>query len=70
MSDFEKSDKYQAAKESLPEELHSIFRQLVEEYAFHTHVKYGKGYVAYAILAELVRDGWRPPERTIEPQSE
>jgi hypothetical protein len=59
---FEKSEKYQAARDSLPQELQPIFHQLVEEYAFQTHVKYGKGYVAYAVLAELVRAGWRPPE--------
>ena len=67
MSDFENSEKYQAVRESLPEELRPIFRQLEEEYAFHTHVKYGRGYVAYAILAELLRDGWRQSGKTAEP---
>ena len=43
MLDFEKSEKYQAAKDSLPEELRPIFRQLVEEYAFYAHVRYRKG---------------------------
>jgi len=57
---FKKSEKYLAARESLPEELRPIFRQLVDEYAFQTSVKYGRGYVAYAILAKLVRVGWRP----------
>lgn len=57
---FEKSDKYQEARESLPDLLKPVFKQLVEEYAYHTHVKYGRGYVAYAVLAELVCDGWRP----------
>ncbi len=65
MTDFEKSEKYQKARESLPNELRPIFRQLVEEYAFHTHVKYGGGYVAYEILAELVRAGWTQPTGTI-----
>ena len=60
MNDFEKSQKYQAARDSLPEELHEVYKQLVQEYSFHTEVKYGRGYVAYAVLAELVRDGWRP----------
>jgi hypothetical protein len=57
---FEKSDKYQAVRESLPPELRAVFRQFVEEYSFHTMVKYGRGYVAYEVLAELVRSGWRP----------
>lgn len=63
---FEKSEKYQKALESLPENLRPIFRQMVEEYAFQTHVKYGKGYVAYEVLAEMVRAGWAPPPGTIE----
>jgi hypothetical protein len=56
MRDFEKSEKYPAARDSLPEELREISRQLVAEYSFHTETKYGRGYVAYAVLAELVRD--------------
>jgi len=58
--EFEKSDKYYAARNSLPKSLQQVFRQLVEEYAYHTHIMYGRGYVAYAVLAELVRQGWRP----------
>ena len=60
MINFEKSQKFQEARDSLPKELHKVYRQLVEEYAFHTETKYGRGYVAYAVLAELIRDGWRP----------
>ena len=59
---FEKSEKYKAAKESLPVELQEVYRQLVAEYSFQTTVKYGRGYVAYEVLAELVRSGWRPTE--------
>lgn len=62
---YEQSEKYLKARASLPEELRPIFRQLVEEYAFQTQVKYGRGYVAYEILAELVRTGWTPPPGTI-----
>lgn len=65
--DFEKSEKYQKAFESLPENLRPIFRQMVEEYVFQTHIKYGKGYVAYEVLAEMVRNGWAPPPGTIKP---
>jgi|TARA_B100002003_G_scaffold172902_1_gene160802 hypothetical protein len=34
-----------------------------EEYMFHTIKHYGKGYIAYNVLADLVRDGWHPPEK-------
>lgn len=57
--DLEKSDKHKAARDSLPKELHEVYRQIVSEYAYHTTVKYGRGYVAYEVLAELVRSGWR-----------
>ncbi len=60
---FSKSEKYLSAKESLSVKLHPIYDQLVEEYIFHTEKRYGKGYVAYNILADLVRDGWRPHEK-------
>jgi len=30
---------------------------------YHTEKRYGRGYVAYTVLADLVRDGWRPPEK-------
>ena len=58
-----RSEKYLSAKESLPKNLHAIYDQLVEEYMFHTEKRYGRGYVAYNVLADLVRDGWRPSEK-------
>ena len=60
------SPKYLEARESLPEELHAVYDQLVGEYSFLTEVKYGRGYVAYSVLAELVRRGWRPPDTSEE----
>jgi hypothetical protein len=55
------SPKFLEARDSLPEDLRPIYDRLVEEYSFHTHVSYGRGYVAYRVLAALVREGWRPP---------
>lgn len=54
------SPKYLEARATLPEELRPIYDRLVEEYAFHTTVKFGRGYVAFWVLAALVKDGWRP----------
>ena len=56
---FEQSDKYKSARDSLPKELHEAYKQPVTEYAFYTTAKYGRGYVAYEVLAELIRSGWR-----------
>lgn len=61
-----KSEKYLSARESLHKNLHPIYDQLVDEYLFHTNKRYGRGYVAYTVLADLVRDGWRPPEKSEE----
>jgi hypothetical protein len=53
------SPKYLAAWELLPEELRPVFNQLVDEYEWETVKLYGKGYVAYSVLANLVLAGWR-----------
>lgn len=56
------SPKSQAAEARLPAALQPIYRQLVEHYAFITNVRYGRGYVAYEVIADLVLAGWRPGE--------
>ncbi len=57
--DVSKSEKYHKAKESLPDNLKPVYEEFVKQYAFHTEILYGRGYVAYSVLAALVRDGWR-----------
>ena len=54
------SPKFKEAESSLPEELKPIFHRFVEEYEYLTNVHFGRGYVAYKVLADLVRAGWRP----------
>ena len=54
------SSKYLKARNSLTDEEKCIYDDFVKQYAFHTKRLYGKGYVAYEVLASLVRDGWRP----------
>lgn len=56
------SPKSQAAEQRLPEHLRPTYRRLVEEYAFHTMKRYGRGYVAYEVIADLALAGWRPTE--------
>ena len=55
-----KSDKFCEARNSLPDNLRELYDRLVDEYHFATIKKYGAGYVAYPVLAELIRSGWRP----------
>ncbi|MFC1882219.1 hypothetical protein ACFL2S_12070 [Thermodesulfobacteriota bacterium] len=46
--------------ESLPDELKPIFKRIVDEYQYHCVLRYGRAFVSYAVLADLVRDGWKP----------
>ncbi len=46
------------ARESLPEERRPEFDKLVEDVSNCSTFIYGTRFVSYAILAELVRDGW------------
>lgn len=54
------SPKYKQAEARLPEQLKPVFQQMVKEYEFLTAIEYGRGYVAYQVLAEMVLAGWRP----------
>jgi len=54
------SQKLKEAEETLPEELKPVFRRFVDEYEYLTSVHYGRGYVAYKVLADLDLAGWRP----------
>lgn len=49
----------EAARSSLPAELQPNFDQLVDEVANWSLNFYGTKFVSYAILSELVRDGWK-----------
>jgi hypothetical protein len=54
------SDKYKEAEATLPEDLKPVFKRFVEEYEYLTMTHFGRGYVAYRVLADLVLAGWRP----------
>jgi hypothetical protein len=60
-----RSEKHEAARASLPEELCPIFDQFVEDYKFAGTIHHGSPFVSYIILAEMVKAGWRLSERPI-----
>ena len=60
MSVNRESPKAAAGAARMPEELRPVYWRMVEEYAFLTQSRYGRGYVAYDILADMVLAGWRP----------
>jgi len=49
------------AQATLPPELREMLRAFAEDYlsASEKHVKGGRAFVNYRILAELMRSGWR-----------
>ena len=59
--------KYEEALARLPDEFKDTFKRLVEEYEFLTNTHYGRGYVAYQVLADLILAGWRS---SAEPHSD
>jgi hypothetical protein len=61
-----KGQKYLEVLSSLPEQLRPTYKALVEEYKFHALARYGRAWVAYDVIADLVRSGWRSEP---EPQS-
>lgn len=47
------------AEATLPSELHRAFEQLVDDYVVSAKIHAGEVAVAYAVLADLIRAGWR-----------
>ena len=54
------SPKSKQAEDRLPEELRPIYKRMVDEYSFLTKTRYGRGYVAYEVIADMILAGWRP----------
>lgn len=54
-----RSEKHELARNSLPEELRSIFDDFVADYKFAGTIHHGSPFVSYIILAEMVKAGWR-----------
>jgi hypothetical protein len=59
VSEKPKGSKREDARNSLPGDLRPIFDEFVEDYKFATTKRFGQGYVAYMIIADLIRVGWR-----------
>jgi hypothetical protein len=53
------SEKYVAARNSLPSELRDVFDAMVLDYAHAAHRFHKRRFVSHAVLAEMVRIGWR-----------
>jgi len=53
------SEKQVEARNSLPEELKPVFDDFVADYKYAATCRYGKPYISYIVLADMVRAGWR-----------
>lgn len=54
-----RSEKHEAARNTLPDELKGVFDDFVGDYKFAGTKHHGSPFVSYIILAEMVRAGWR-----------
>jgi hypothetical protein len=53
------SEKQLEARNSLPDELKPIFDEFVSDYKYAAALRYGKPYVSYIVLSDMIRAGWR-----------
>jgi hypothetical protein len=65
MSKLERKTKEKEEINALPPELIPIYNQLVAEYQFHCLKRYSVPFVNRVILADLVKDGWRPSHQPL-----
>lgn len=56
---IEHSLKYLEARDSLPDELKTIFDDCVSHYKYAATIRYGRPYVSYVVLADMIKAGWR-----------
>ena len=66
MSQEQRSEKHELARNSLPDELKSVFDDFVADYRFAGTKHHGSPFVSYIILAEMVKVGWRLTAEPLE----
>ncbi len=57
-----RSEKHEFARNSLPGHLVPIFDDFAADYMFYATKHYGKPFVSYIVIAEMVKAGWRLAE--------
>lgn len=62
----EYSEKYLEARNSLPDELRSIFDDFASDYKYAATLRHGRPYISYIVLADMIRAGWRLSARPIK----
>jgi hypothetical protein len=54
------------ARNSLPDDLKPIFDEFVSDYIYSATLRYGRPYVSYIVLADMVKAGWRLSAKPIK----
>jgi hypothetical protein len=67
MNETNRSEKHEAARNTLPDELKPVFDDFVGDYKFAATKHHGSPYVSYIVLAEMVRLGWRLGAAPLDP---
>ena len=57
--EYKNSTKYIEARNSLSDELEPVFDDCVSDYRYAATLRYGRPYVSYIVLADMVKAGWR-----------
>jgi hypothetical protein len=60
------SEKLLEARNSLPDELKPIFDKFVSDYIDAATIRYGKPYVSYIVIADMIKAGWRLSAKPIK----
>ncbi|MSR60662.1 MAG: hypothetical protein EXS05_23985 [Planctomycetaceae bacterium] len=58
-----RTEKQKLARDSLPKEMRAAFDDFVADWRFAAIKHHGAAYVSYAVIAEMVRAGWRLTEK-------
>ncbi|MEA2031715.1 MAG: hypothetical protein U9N55_09015 [candidate division Zixibacteria bacterium] len=66
MSKQIRTEKHEEARNSVPDKLKPVFDHFVEDYIFACQMRYGKRFVSYVVLADLVKAGWRRSEEEVK----
>ena len=60
-----RSEKKEMARNGLPDQLRPIFDDFVSDYKYAATLRYGRPYVSYIVLADMIRAGWRRPAKPV-----
>jgi predicted methyltransferase len=58
------SEKQLEVRNSLPDDLKPVFDDFIADYKYAATLRYGRPYISYDVIADMVKTGWRPSARS------